>query len=431
MRLRGSTGLLAILVVALAARVAVVVATPDFKPIFDAADFDRHAASISAGDGYPSPQLGLPGPTAFRPPAYPIALALIHKIGGGWTAERLLGALLGVVTVVLVFLIARRLWGRTVGLTAGAICAVFPPLVLLNVSLLSETLFVPLTLAAVLAVLEYRDGRYLRWAVIAGVLCGLAVLTRTNGLLMVVALALGAWVVRPRWSRSALAGPVAVLAATAVTFAPWVIRNTVEFDRFVALGTGAGYALAGTYNSEARSRGAHPGQPFAPSQLAIYRRDFATRSHFDEAEFTSRLNDRATQYIKDHPGYVLETVLWNVPRVFDVVRSDSFRRVFAAQQVQAVGVGPVDSAAVFLLSLYLVLALALLGLGLVMRRRDLRKAAVLVLGVPVLILVPALAIYGLPRYRAPADPFLVMLAAVGAVAVWNRLRTRTGRTASI
>src|SRR5258708_3940042 len=90
MRLRGSTALLVILAVALVARVGVIVATPHFAPIFDAADFDRHAHSIAAGDGYPPPQLGLHGPTAFRPPLYPLALAVVEKLGGGWTAERVL-----------------------------------------------------------------------------------------------------------------------------------------------------------------------------------------------------------------------------------------------------------------------------------------------------------------------------------------------------
>jgi hypothetical protein len=52
-----------------------------------------------------------------------------------------------------------------------------------------EVLFVPLTLAAVLVALEYRQHARLRWVAIAGILCGLAILTRTAGLPIVLALA--------------------------------------------------------------------------------------------------------------------------------------------------------------------------------------------------------------------------------------------------
>jgi len=306
---------------------------------------------------------------------------------------------------------------------AGATAAVFPPLVVVSASLLSETLFLPLVLAAVLAVLAYRDDRRLRWAVAAGVLCGLAVLTRTNGLPIVLALALGAWGSRPWLSRAALAGPAAVVLATSLTLAPWVVRNTLEFDRFVALGTGAGYALAGTYNAESRERGEHPGEPFSPNVLQSYRDLFARRD-LDEAEFTGELNDRATDYVRDHPGYVVETVAWNVLRVFQIERRGGFERAFAAQQVQARGVERIDSPVVHLGALYVVLALALIGAAAQAGLLRSPRAPAFVWAVPVLIVIPALAIYGLPRYRAPVDPFLVMLAAVGIVAAFDALSRR-------
>src|SRR5688500_9403858 len=164
MRGRSSTAFMVILVVALVARIAVLVATPDFEPLFDAADFERHADSLASGDGYPSSQLGVEGPTAFRPPLYPVALAAVDLVGGGWTAMRILGVLLGVATVALTFLIAQRLWDRRVAVVAGGIAAVFPPLVVLSAALLSELLFLPLALASVWAVLQYRDDPRLRWA---------------------------------------------------------------------------------------------------------------------------------------------------------------------------------------------------------------------------------------------------------------------------
>jgi 4-amino-4-deoxy-L-arabinose transferase-like glycosyltransferase len=422
MRLRVPIVLLVILAVALAARIAVIVATPDFMPLFDAADFHRHATSIADGNGYPSSQLGVAGPTAFRPPLYPLALAGVQVLGGEMDAERVLGALLGVVTVLLVFLIAQRIWERSVALVAAAIAAIFPPLVTLNASLLSEVLFIPLVLAGVLAVLEYRDTRRMRWAIVAGVLCGLAALTRANGLVLVLAFAIGVWTVRPWRSRAAFAAPAVVVLATVVTLAPWVIRNTIEFDRFVGISTGGGYALAGTYNEESKESGEHPGQPFSPNQLETYRATLSDRSGVDEAEVIGKLNDRAVDYITSHPLYVVKTVAWNVPRVLDIVRWDTFERAFAARQVQALGVERIDSPWLFLGSLYAILVLALVGVAAHPWMQKSKRAPLFYWATPVLLALPALAIYGLPRYRAPLDPFFVMLAAVGIVVVVERLR---------
>src|SRR4051794_41462649 len=142
MRSLGSRALLLILAVALIARLAVILATPDFHPIFDAAHYDRLGASIADGHGYPG-QFVPPTPSAFRPPLYPFALAAVHLLGGGWTAERVLGALLGVLTVLLVAVVAERLWSRRVALVAAAITAGLPPPGVAHASPLSGAPVVP------------------------------------------------------------------------------------------------------------------------------------------------------------------------------------------------------------------------------------------------------------------------------------------------
>ena len=75
----------AILVAALAIRVAWVLATPDYQLVHDALDYDNHAASIAAGDGFAT---SYGRPTAFRPPAYPIFLAGVYWFTGGSDRRR-------------------------------------------------------------------------------------------------------------------------------------------------------------------------------------------------------------------------------------------------------------------------------------------------------------------------------------------------------
>ena len=85
---------------------------------------------------------------------------------------RVVGALLGTLTVLLVMLIAGRVWDRRTGLVAGGLAAVSPALVYVNGSLVSEQLFLPLMLGAVLVTLVARQAegrRLLVLAALAGV----------------------------------------------------------------------------------------------------------------------------------------------------------------------------------------------------------------------------------------------------------------------
>lgn len=417
MRAPGWGALAAILAVALLVRVAAIVATPDFVPIFDAGDYDRHALSLASGHGYPD-ALGAPGePTAFRPPLYPVALAAVYELGGGWTAGRLLGAFLGVLTVLLVFVISQRLWGRRVALVAAACAAVFPPLVILNASLLSEPLFVALVLGVVLVVLRYRDDRQLRWAVLAGFLCGLAALTRSNGLLLVVAVVLGVWTAQPRVRRPALLASIAVVLCAAATVAPWVARNAVVFDRFVGANTQSGW-LAGTYNPESRGKGP-PGRFVAPHQLRVFR-DLHRPNDLDEAERSSRLTGRALDYVLDNPGYVVEAMASNALLIVDVGHDVDIDFLHEGLVLQGRGLDSVVSP-ILPVSLYLILAFALVGVVVEVRGPASRRAPPFLWAVPILMVLPALVVWGLPRYRAPIDPFLMMLAAMGLVTLAQRL----------
>lgn len=415
----GRNALALILVMAAVVRVGVIVATPGFQPIFDARDYERHAVAIATGQPYFSQFDQPPAPSAFRPPLYPLALAIVHVLGGAITGGRLLGALLGVATVLLAFLIADRLWGRRVAVVTGALAALFPPLALLNASLLSESLFLPLELGALLAILEYRRGRRLRWAIAAGALCGLAALTRVNGLLLALAALAGVWTVRPRYRRPTLISSLALVITAVIVAAPWTIRNTIVFGRFVGISTEGGYGLAATYNREsAKVRPA--GRIFQSHQLAIFRDLYRDRS-LDEAERASRLTGRALDFAGGHPGYVARALFWNTLRILELHRDGPYDLAFQAGFLQAVGDERLVSPTV-LGSLYLVLVLALFGaltqLGLMRATR----APPFVWLFPVLMVLPAIAVVGLPRYRAPVDPFLVMLAAVALVSVPGRLR---------
>lgn len=397
-----------ILVVAVAARLLVVAGTPDYAPGADPADLDRIAISISEGQGYPDSSVA-PGPTALRPPLYPTFLALVYRgTGQRYTAARAAGALLGALTVALLGLLALRVWGGRAALAAMALAAVYPPFLVLSGSLLTENLFLPLVLAALLAALhgaEAGDGR-LRWALLAGALAGLAVLTRANGALVLVPLVLAVWGV-PRVSRRGLAAPVAVVVAAVVVVAPWTVRNAAVFDAFVPVSTQAGFTAAGTYNDFTRAQDEYPGAWRPPTFDSRLGPLFS--SGLDEAELESRLSSESVSYALDHPGYVAEVAVRNALRMFHL-GGWGYDRAIAGDRN-----GPELPAAGFVL-FYALVVLALAGACLPEARRAPRW-----LWLTPVLFASVVLIAGFVRYRAPIDLFIVLLAAIALARLAGRL----------
>jgi 4-amino-4-deoxy-L-arabinose transferase-like glycosyltransferase len=410
----------AIVVLALALRVGAVAADDGYLPLNDAFEYDLYAQSIAAGEGYPRTIYLLQGgPTAVRGPAYPFLLGGVYALtGDSADAGRLTGAGLGALAVLLLYLIAGRIWGRRVALLASGLMAVFPPLVLLSRDLLSESLFIVLTLAAILCVLNFRrSGGLLGWAVAAGALCGIAALTRNTGVALALAVAIGVWTARPRWSLGALAAPAVALACAALVIAPWTVRNALEFGRFIPLTTSPGIAAGGTYNPSSFSDSATHGAWRDPQIVPRFTPLFTTPG-IDEGTVDATLRDEARDFAWEHPGYVAETSLWNLLRLFEIEAGsvvDDRGRV-----VDDRGIGSAVSTA-DRIALAIATLLALLGAVAIASSRRGGPGRRVPAGpfflwlVPILMIATAVPIAGLPRYRLPADPFLLILAAIGAI----------------
>jgi 4-amino-4-deoxy-L-arabinose transferase-like glycosyltransferase len=418
---------LLVLGAALAAGVGVVLLSPDYVPLYDAADYVRHAVSIGNGHGFPDSVLTtVESPSAFRPPLYPYLLGGIYAVFGEVeTAARLVGALLGAAAVGLVYLIARAVWSERTALAAAAVAAVFPGLVLLNQALISEPLFLVAELAAVLFALWSRAaGGSLRWAAAAGLCCGLAALTRSNGILIVIPIAAGVWVARPRFSRRGLAAPVLAIAVALLTVVPWAVRNSLVFDRVTGFNAQTGYGLAGTYNEDAYEEEGHRAG-WIPPRLTERYKPLYERTDLDEVELDSELREEAVSYAFDNPRYTVEATGLNALRMFELAGAPPTGfGANRAQMAQSEAEARVDQ-----ISLYVLALIAAAGFVLMARMPRERRLPLFAWAVPVLITVVVFPIIGSTRYRTVIYPFLAIAAAPALVATADRLRARVGTAA--
>ena len=407
--------LLLIVLAALVLRVGYVAFAKTNQPIHgDQLFYNAEANRLARGDGFLEPfdpqalSRGViregKDPAADHPPLTVIVLAPVSFVTSeALIPQRLTMAVLGTVAVVIIGLLARRLAGDRAGWIAAGIAAIYPNLWVNDGLIMSETIA---TLVVALALLyAYRLIREPNvWnALIVGALCGLAALTRAELVLLVPLLAVPAALVArsvataQRWK---LAG-IGVLAA-AVLIAPWVGYNLSRFDEPTYLSTNDGIALLGS-NCDS----VYYGNGIGLTDLKC----LGPNPRGDQSVDSKIFRDRAFDYIRAHKkrsvlvAFARVGRTWSLFRPWDMV---SYNK----------GEGREGWVTTLGLIAYYPLLIAAVGGWVVMRRRRRRSWPLLV---PALIVtISSAATYGQTRFRVPAEPTLVVLAAVAIAAVVAR-----------
>ena len=421
-------GLIAAALVALAVRVAyILVVRRDVLPGGDSFTYHLGARLLVEGHGFIEPQPlinGIVDQSASHPPLYLLYLAIPSAFGlNGPVAHMLWSSLIGVGTVVLVGLTAREVAGPRAGLIAAGLAAFYPNLWIFDGFILSETMAMFMAILSVF--LAYR---YLRapspWRAAAlGLACGAAALARAELVLLLPLLVLPCVLItRAIDLRKKLQWLLAAGLAALIPIGPWVTFNMIRFDRPVFLSTGL----------EPTVVGANCNRTYYTDLIGYFSPD-CTENVFeaprkggpDQSVRNVRLSRIAREYIWENKTRVPVVVLARWGRVTGLYRPD--------QQLQLdehIEGRERWTALAALLSFYVVAASAITG-AVILRRR---RVKVFPLIVPCAIVLFAVAVaLGSNRYRASAEPVLVVLAAVAinaGLSAYQRRRSRAARTKS-
>jgi 4-amino-4-deoxy-L-arabinose transferase-like glycosyltransferase len=332
-------------------------------------------------------------PTTEKPPLYPTLLALPSLVGlDSYAAHRVLSCLFGAAAVVLIGMLGRRVGGVRIGLLAAAIAAVYPALWMLDASLRSESLYLPLIALVLLLAYERRF-------VWLGVALGLAALTRSEALLLVPLMLLA--LPRPR-----LKPALVVVGCCFVVIAPWLVRNWITFDQPTGISTNEGGLFAGANCHSAYYT------PLIGTWACFPAND--PRWGVNEAVISGHLRRRAIDYATDHAGRVPAVVGVRVLRVWDL-----WSPADASHLEASIADRDIRAQQAAMASLYLLIPFAVAGAIVLRRRGD--PLRILVVPIVFVVLVAALS-YGSTRFRVAAEPAIVVLASVGLAAAWQRVR---------
>ena len=368
---------------AAALRLAYVSIAPGAAPQ-DTPDYDEIARNLLAGAGFVSHENWFGHPVrSWRAPGYPLMLAAVYGVGGDHQAVRVAQAILGAGTVVLVYLLARRLRPGAAPL-AGIAAAAYPPLLASANEVMSECLFTALLAAALWAVVESRRRRSRGRAFAAGLLIALAGLTRPAGLLAApAALAVAAWEDRAALMAWLRGWALPLGAGLVVTLAPWTVRNGLVHGAFVPVSTHGGFIVA-------RSNADDPDWR-RPDGWRIDRREF---------EAVPGEVDRDRRWLRQGLGWIA-----GHPLAWLRLSAERFLRLLYFFQ-------PGYNAAFVLAAPFWVWGLIRWG-----RAPGFRyPGAVCALSAAVFCLL----LYGSTRFRLPLEPLLLIFAAAAAREGWRR-----------
>jgi 4-amino-4-deoxy-L-arabinose transferase-like glycosyltransferase len=332
-------------------------------------------------------------PYAVRPPLTPFLLAAAYGVAGESprVAQGTM-ALVGAAGCALVAVLAAELFGVSVGVTAGLLAAADPFLVFLASMPLTENLALLLYVWLAILLVRLAAGSRLREAIGAGVVFGLGALNKP-ALLGALPLLIGWMLVAGRHdARRTLTLAAVFVAAAAVTIGPWTLRNYARFGAIVPVTVQSGAVMY-------QANGFH-------ADYAIDRLEHGATGWYNAASSPSSLDETrpvesdrrqgrvAIEFIRTHPGKFAEQALRKT-RIFWGAYPSSIHRV----------------------SWGLIAAFSLAGIY--MTRRSWRRLMPLYILIVQTATIPVL-FTSMPRFRAPVEPFLLMLAAVPLASLWTQ-----------
>ena len=391
----------------------------------DAAIYDQWArAIITGGESVAS--------NIMQAPLYPWFMAALYKIfSPNTTVVRIFQALMGSASCAFTIVIAYRLFRSKAGaVTAGAIHALYLPLIFYEGLLVPATLIVFLNLLSITILLS-RDGLPgTGRMILSGLFLGASIAAKPVSALLIPFLVLhlyfscranGKRSVSAAWKTS-LRGALLLLAGIIAAIAPVTIRNARMTGEFIPVSSGLGINFYHGANPEANGYYAVPSYKgiyigATPEDqartIAMIASDEAGRK-LNASEVSRFWLERGIEFNLEHPDLFRRLVatkalfFWNKHERANVENFNFHRNL----------------PGVLGLPLFTFGIIAPLGLMGIFLTRSRWKSLWILYGGVITYFAACVIFYVLARYRLPVITFLIPFAGAGLVALFSMVRKR-------
>jgi len=382
-------------------------------PIMDSRYYDTMAQDLAQGHV-------IRNEAFYMGPLYPYLLALVYSVfGRDFMVVRLLQALGGAITAMLVFLIGRRVFRPSAALAGTALLALYGAMTFYETQLLMEGVGVLLNCTALYLLIGAGERIGVRRASLVGLVLGISALARASILLFAVFVAL--WLLRRTPRPGARARAIAFSGGVVLALLPAMVHNYMASRDFVPVTTNAGVNFYVGNSS-------HANGTFIPIRDVDLIHDVTTQQYVEQITGREMSPSQVSRFwvartwddIRAAPARTLELL---------GIKCALFFNGYEVPQIESFDVELHEQASLRLLlfvRLWFIMPLAILGMLLAardQRRRDLLYGYVFFYALSIVIFF----ITG--RYRSQAAPVLCLFAGSALVALPHYARTVRGGAA--
>ena len=343
-------------------------------------------------------------PVSYPLPGLPLLLAVpISIVGPNVALIRMLMAVVGSLLIPACYLLCRSSTGsQKLGLIAAAIAVFFPTWVIYASLIFTD---IPVTVLVTLMVWMLIEGyrrQSLLWIAGAAIPWGLATLTRAVCLVYAPGIILWLLLIIPGWKRR-IAAVMASIVPFACILAPWSLRNTYVYGKFVLISAFEGSELYRANNREATGIDAIDNLRFQEILSQRYPAD----QYPDAAVRSMLLQAEAINFIRENP--------WRFAQL-SFIRFIQFWKLYSPRV-------PLSHSLVMIASFGVALPFFLIQ---VIRLGWRRGPEMLFLFI-ILCQAGFHTVYSSNvRYRIPIEPLIIIMAVTGLCWTWGRFRYNYG-----
>jgi 4-amino-4-deoxy-L-arabinose transferase-like glycosyltransferase len=346
--------------------------------------YDQIAMSMLHGEGFAKDG----EPIAWRGPGYPFFLAGIYYVfGHNPDAVRVIQCILGALLCVLIYYIASGVFNEKVGVIASIMSAVYIPFIRYlywagPCFLFSESVFMFFVAVTIALLLRYERRMTIGSLIAVGIASAVTAMIKPAFLLFMPFLFFWIFAVRRHFWK-AVRDYAAIVIVFIACVMPWTIRNYVVFREFIPISNESGDIFLEGNHPLAKGSNVWVGQEMDSDKELLQK---YSASQIKNMKYTMGL-----RYLLENPRRIPYLFTKKLLVTWNFFGEDGRYNI----------------------SYGLILMFGLWGLVRTLRRRELYvRASLLVLA---LVWVSALCMifFGHPRYRYPAEPYVLVLAAYG------------------
>ena len=311
----------------------------------------------------------------------------------------------------MIYFFACDIFGRGTGICCGCLAALYPFLFIYDGWLYSKSLFTFLLLAFCYTLYRFQLALKYWLMFLGGILIGTLSLTRPNGLFIFGAFIL--WVLVMGWAkllpwRALIKSVLITSLLLAVIVLPWTARNYIVFHKLVPVAVGDGTVLLGVYNDRvvgtAYQNGYYEGGWLPPKEGAPQVASQFPTDCYSACEIAQDdvYRQYALQWIEGHPQQTLSLLPQHFINLWGIVSKEADLPInvypdrLSSRLVTDMMV--IITPIVFLLAAF----------GLFVTRKYWRELLFLYLVLAITV-GQSVLFYGIPRFRAPIEPILILL----------------------